>query len=193
MNIEGRICESPSLPLFYMLKCIHKPKVYLETGTLFGGSICYLMRDKTPCCFIGVDKFDGYYKDQDYGGSTDPVTGIEITLERALKNIDNNNPHKHQCFLVKGSSYAPETIENVTKLLGEHKIDMLFIDGDHSKEGVTNDWQYYSPMVSSGGLIIFDNYSDTTWVEVKETVDQLDFTGYKVHGLFGEHFIVQKE
>lgn len=34
-------------------------------------------------------------------------------------------------------------------------IDFLFIDGDHSLEGVTKDFGMYSPLVKTGGIIAF--------------------------------------
>jgi predicted O-methyltransferase YrrM len=37
-------------------------------------------------------------------------------------------------------------------------IDLLFIDGDHSYNGVRADWQLFGPKVRSGGLILFHDY-----------------------------------
>jgi predicted O-methyltransferase YrrM len=34
-------------------------------------------------------------------------------------------------------------------------IDLLFIDGDHSEEGVRRDWDLFSPHVSPGGHVMF--------------------------------------
>lgn len=33
--------------------------------------------------------------------------------------------------------------------------DFLFIDGDHSFEGVTKDWEMYRPLVHKGGIVVF--------------------------------------
>ncbi len=37
---------------------------------------------------------------------------------------------------------------------------MLFIDGDHSYEGVKADWELFSPFLSKFGVAVFH---DTTW------------------------------
>jgi predicted O-methyltransferase YrrM len=39
-------------------------------------------------------------------------------------------------------------------------VDLLFIDGDHSYEGVKADWDLFSPLVSPFGVVVFH---DTLW------------------------------
>ena len=43
----------------------------------------------------------------------------------------------------------------------EIDIDFLFIDGDHSYEGVKKDFEMYSPFVRKGGLIVFHDTNDS--------------------------------
>jgi predicted O-methyltransferase YrrM len=35
------------------------------------------------------------------------------------------------------------------------KVDFIFIDGDHSHDGVKRDFELYSPLVRKGGIIAF--------------------------------------
>ena len=59
----------------------------------------------------------------------------------------------------------------------------LFIDGDHTSEGVKRDWEMYSQLVRPGGLVAFhdiaSSYDDTQvarfWNELKGTVDAHEF------------------
>ena len=55
----------------------------------------------------------------------------------------------------QGSSYAPETVERVRSHLGGQKLDLLFIDGDHSFAGVAKDFTLYRHLVKDGGIIVF--------------------------------------
>lgn len=55
--------------------------------------------------------------------------------------------------------------KNVIQILGnsqsvpwELPLDVLYIDADHTYEGCKADFDLYSPFVSKGGLIIFDDY-----------------------------------
>jgi predicted O-methyltransferase YrrM len=43
----------------------------------------------------------------------------------------------------------------VKKILNGNQLDFLFIDGDHSYEGVKKDFEMYSPLVRKGGIIAF--------------------------------------
>jgi cephalosporin hydroxylase len=57
--------------------------------------------------------------------------------------------------LVDGSSCDPNTVQRVARILARNKLDVLFIDGDHSYEGVLADFLSYRHLVRDGGLIAF--------------------------------------
>lgn len=44
---------------------------------------------------------------------------------------------------------------------GPALIDLVFIDGDHSPEGVRADWEAFSPLVRVGGLVLFHDAMNT--------------------------------
>jgi predicted O-methyltransferase YrrM len=70
-----------------------------------------------------------------------------------------------------------------------HPIDLLFIDGDHSYEGVRHDWDLFVPYVKPFGIVVFH---DTAWeifnnrgparpdMGVPRFVDELREAGYPV-------------
>ena len=39
--------------------------------------------------------------------------------------------------------------------MGDRQIDFLFLDGDHTYEGIRQDFEMYSPLVKKGGIIGF--------------------------------------
>ena len=81
--------------------------------------------------------------------------------------------------LVKADSHSPTTRSRVDALLAGKKVDLLFIDGDHSYEGVKKDFEMYSPLVADGGMIAFHDIAvhtkfancevDRFWNEIKPT------------------------
>jgi cephalosporin hydroxylase len=56
---------------------------------------------------------------------------------------------------LEGSSYDPATVRRVEQALAGRPIDVLFIDGDHTYEGVKKDHDAYRHLVRPGGLIAF--------------------------------------
>jgi len=56
---------------------------------------------------------------------------------------------------VCGESARPSTVSEVRRRLGSAKLDLLFIDGDHSYRGAEADFEAYRQLVRDGGLIAF--------------------------------------
>lgn len=97
--------------------------------------------------------------------------GNSLLLSHALPAVDlllcidlyvNNKaylrllrPPSQRIVFFDGSSYAPETVAKVRRVLGERKLDVLFIDGDHRYEGVKSDFLHYRHLVAEGGYILF--------------------------------------
>lgn len=66
---------------------------------------------------------------------------------------------------VLGDSHSADTHNEARRCLNEAgfpaKLDFLFIDGDHSYEGVRQDYLRYSHLVRPGGCIAFHDIVDT--------------------------------
>jgi predicted O-methyltransferase YrrM len=58
-----------------------------------------------------------------------------------------------QVEMIHGDSHQPNTRDRVGRLFVDRELDMLFIDGDHSYNGVRRDFELYSPLVKKGGII----------------------------------------
>ena len=62
-------------------------------------------------------------------------------------------------------------------------IDLLFIDGNHSYEGVSGDYQAWYPHVKRGGVIAFHDYHEINWQGVRTFVDETASKQIKFLGL----------
>jgi len=85
---------------------------------------------------------------------------VSIDLPEDELHHTGYNPRLFQAFshtaemrFVRGFSQNDETKEVVEDMLESEPIDFLFIDGDHSYEGVKADFEQYEPLVRDGGLI----------------------------------------
>jgi cephalosporin hydroxylase len=93
---------------------------------------------------------------------------------------------------IQGDSSNPEIISLVDKKV--NNLDILFIDGNHTRLGVFNDFNHYSKLVKNGGYICFDDYLDFQYSpDVKGAVDdivkELSSTEYDIIGLLKYDFL----
>jgi hypothetical protein len=103
--------------------------------------------------------------------------------------IANAFPHYRG---VLGDSHSLTTQLVVDEILGDDLVDGLFIDGDHTLEGVTQDYEMYRCFVKPGGWIAFHDINDTEMHRavgcvVSEFWDALkgDKLEFNVHGKWG--------
>jgi hypothetical protein len=52
-------------------------------------------------------------------------------------------------------------LKDVEDIIGEELLDFLFIDGDHTYEGVKDDYEMYKHLVRPGGWIGFHDIKNT--------------------------------
>ncbi|HEV7396247.1 MAG TPA: class I SAM-dependent methyltransferase [Pyrinomonadaceae bacterium] len=58
-------------------------------------------------------------------------------------------------FCLEGNSHHPQMVREVRNCLDQQTLDVLYLDGDHSYEGIKTDFELYSPLVRPGGIIVF--------------------------------------
>lgn len=148
---------------------------YVEIGCYAGGSASLVCQRKNTNIF-SID------------------LGTPISPEIPIKNIEKFNIFNNHYEYIQGDSQKIETIEKLKTFIDY--IDVLFIDGDHSSNGVKNDFELYSPMVKNGGYIVFDDYNDYKFSpEVRPTVDRIISTldGYEIIGTLTNTFKARPE
>lgn len=123
-------------------------KNFIEVGTDKGGTFYAWTCCSDPGLRISVDIPHGEF------GSAEG----EFTEERRNKILSG---YPGECHFVSGSSYDPKSVNEVIRILGGRKVDFLFIDGDHTEEGVTKDFFLYKEFVKEGGWIAFHDIKAT--------------------------------
>lgn len=113
-----------------------EPAIVVEIGTANGGTLYPWCRTQTtPETVVSVDY--GYF-------------GRDLDFYRSFAA---DSPTK--LSLIDANSQRRETADAVENQLDGQAVDFLFIDGDHSYDGVSTDFELYSPLVRDGGLIAF--------------------------------------
>ncbi|ADV64753.1 O-methyltransferase-like protein [Desulfurococcus mucosus DSM 2162] len=119
-----------------------KPRTILEIGTARGGTLFLFSRIASDdALIISVDLPGGLF-----GGG---YPYLKTFLYRCFART------KQKIVLLREDSHSEETLSKVRKHLNGRGVDSLFIDGDHSYEGVKRDFEMYSPLVKKGGIIAF--------------------------------------
>ncbi len=165
----------------------------LEIGTKYGGTLhLWCSINPTPGLNISIDMSDGGI----HGGIDDGL--MDLRDERFVERFDN-------VHFIRGDSHNATTydilIDKLYESTGEYTnldgkiipikrvcaIDFLFIDGDHSYEGIKQDFLMYSPFCKSGSIIAFHDINDSQrhrdrnvyvskfWNEIKDEYEHYEF------------------
>lgn len=120
-----------------------QPKVTVELGVDFGYST-FAFAVNNPGTVYGIDLFQG-----------DPQTGFRDTLASVQENIKK--------FQVSNIELIKGDFESVSKDW-TLPIDILHIDGLHTYEAVSKDFNNWNKFVKDSGLILFhdtESYNDS--------------------------------
>lgn len=143
--------------LLYGIARSLKPKTSVEIGSARGKSACYVgmaLAENGSGKLFAIDPHElTEWNDSDSVMTYDLMRG----------NIKSLGLQDYVEMVRKTSEEAARSWQD--------RIDLLFIDGDHSYEGVRRDWELFSPHLSDFGVTVFH---DTAW-----SIDQSISPGYR--------------
>ncbi|HUX36224.1 MAG TPA: class I SAM-dependent methyltransferase [Candidatus Paceibacterota bacterium] len=150
-EIEGWLLLSEVAELFSLAKSIssHEP-VVCEIGAWRGKSAYVFgnaIKNKNGKLY-SIDPFNG---DGDYK-SREAYHKIMDSMENSLFNDFQSTIKKYG--LDKTVNAIPFSSEDARPKFPENSIDMLFIDGNHEYDAVKKDYELWSPLIPSGGIIV---------------------------------------
>jgi predicted O-methyltransferase YrrM len=125
------------------------PRRVLEIGVDRGGTMFMWTRAAAPdALLVGVDLWS-----PGPGGNAAPFPLARRRFARPGQRIE---------LLLGVDSHDPATVRRVDELLGGEPVDFLFIDGDHTCEGVQADFDMYVTLVRPGGIVAFHDVAQWT-------------------------------
>ena len=154
-----------------------KPHVVMEIGTAQGGTLfLWTKAASEDAIIISLDRREGGYRRR-----------IPYYKSFAVK--------QQQMYLITGNSHDHQILENLKKELHGKSIDFLFIDGDHTYEGVKMDFEMYRSLVREGGMIAFHDIClappeigyevEEYWTEIKDNYRYEEIIKNKNQGTAG--------
>jgi predicted O-methyltransferase YrrM len=138
-----------------LLKIVNEieAKVILEIGTANGGTL-FLFSHVTSggATMISIDLPGGRF------GGGYPAWRTLLYKSFVLPG--------QKMYLLRADSHKRDTLEQVKAILSGRDIDFLFIDGDHTYEGVKRDFEMYSTLVRKRGIIALHDIVPAGWESV---------------------------
>jgi predicted O-methyltransferase YrrM len=123
-----------------------QPRVVLEIGLDMGGTFFLWSRAATPDAHLLAIDTRPVGRFGDWSPFSLVRRGFAVGSQRVT-------------LLMNSDSHSETTRQRVATLLNGREVDFLFIDGDHSHDGVWQDFNMYSLLVAPGGLVAFHDVS----------------------------------
>jgi predicted O-methyltransferase YrrM len=136
----GALQNRRELAAFARVVAARRPKVVVEIGTARGGLLFLLSQLADPrATLVSIDYPGGFFG----GGQSDAECELFASF----------GPRSQRFLFLRDRSFHLSTRDDLMQALGGRRIDLLFIDGDHSYAGVRWDFEAYGSLVRAGGLI----------------------------------------
>jgi predicted O-methyltransferase YrrM len=139
---HGALQKTSELASFLNLLRRRHPRVVVEIGTASGGAFhafCQVASDNA--LLVSIDLPGG-----EFGGGYDEDGALR------MRSFARKGQSLH---FLRCDSHERSAKERLLGILSDLPVDLLFIDGDHTYKGVREDFEMYSPLVRSGGLVVF--------------------------------------
>lgn len=132
---------------------LKKPKIIVEIGTANGGTLSRWLEIESAEIVISIDYPLGVH-----GGQ-----GYEERMNVITETLENCNYLNKKFFSINGDSKDIKTINKLESILNGKKIDFLFIDGDHTYDGVKSDFENYQKFLNNGSIVGFHDIIESEY------------------------------
>jgi predicted O-methyltransferase YrrM len=145
-SIFTHLTSQEKRKLFELAQRLPPNSFAVEIGSYLGASACFIAAGlKSNSKLICIDTWKNDAMSEGYRDTKEEF-------------INNTKRFSDKIIMIQG--FSKDVVDQVKKITTA--IDFLFIDGNHSYEGVKTDWDLYSPLLKSGSCVVFHDYG---WAE----------------------------
>jgi predicted O-methyltransferase YrrM len=166
--VDGWLTRREEAALFHLARTVPRERVIVELGSWFGRSAILLgggSRHGGGAAVFAVDLFSA-------AGVAKPL------LEERAGDAARDYWEQFQANIrAAGLDGVVTAIRSETKALAANwtglPVGLLFIDADHSYQGVSGDWNSWKPRLAPRARVAFHDYQNPQYEGVTRFVDQL--------------------
>lgn len=162
--LSGLVSEEVGLALADFAAKVEQHLAIVEVGSFRGKSTCYLAsgaKNGIGAHVWAVDAWDLAGNITGRFGFAEPST--RETFDQQVKSMRLGT----RVTAVQGFSV------DVAARWDGPPVGLLFIDGDHTAEGVRRDWEAWRPHLAPCATVVFDDYDTPKNPGVRQVVDSL--------------------
>ena len=153
LTLPGMITPKSGQFLYLLCYMQQKEGDVVEIGSWQGRSSSFLARavlNSQNGTFYTIDHFKGSSGQDrsDFTIENDDLSDLENSFNFNMKRLG----------LSDAVTLLNMPCEQAATTLSNTHIRFLFIDGDHTKQGVAKDIQLFFPMLSKGSIVVFDDF-----------------------------------
>lgn len=183
-NTDSKVTRPMETQILSALVHYFSPQTIFEIGTYNGFTTYHFAINSTPNCRIyTLDLPPGFNTDQLNGYSHDDLMVVKLSLEYTKNRIFHSYPEKDKIHELFGDSsrfdFSPY----------KGKMDLVFIDGNHSCDFVKSDTENALSMLSERGVIIWHDYDYIIHRDVFQYLNQFSKT-HKVYSIPHTRFAI---
>ena len=136
----------------------NQPNVVVEIGTWDGGRAIEMAKVNPGMHYVGFDLFE---RASEYSDLKEKNVKPHYSARQVMDRLD--------AFSLQATIVCGNTNETFCKWADENpeSVDLIYIDGGHSVDTITNDYQNALKAIKKGGVIVFDDY-----YEDMDTIDR---------------------
>jgi Methyltransferase domain len=172
-----------------LISRLPKHGVGAEVGAWKGNFSAQILKQSKSRLLYLIDPWahrdDPGYERAWYGGRVTGQADLDAIYQSVLERFEKQMRREQVVILRKSSVEAAE-------ILADRPLDWVYIDGDHTYEGVKADLEAFRRVVSPGGVLAGDDYGIEGWWSngVTKAVDELAASVGQPE-IFGNQFLFQ--
>lgn len=154
--------------LAWMAEQASNAKIVIDVGC-WRGRTTKTMASVCPGIIIAIERIDGPYSDDT--GRNEILKSVSQTsiFSDFFENLKNE---VKEYRVIPIFINAPEVYRHVKAMLGETRVDFVWVDGDHAYPDVSQDIRIYGGLVQDGGILAGHDY-EPSFPGVMKAVDEL--------------------